>query len=223
MVATKPYVEACFERFNREIFRGELPPIDIRMSNAKGFLGKLCFRRTRSFFGQEKYSDFCLRINTRIDLPEAELEDTVIHEMIHYYIALRGIRDTSAHGMEFRRLMTHINRTYGRHVSISHRTTAVEREQLAGTAATPRVIGLIALSDGKTCIKRIPVQGRMGYGAMDRKLRQCFQVVSTAWYFTTDPYFGQFPSSLALRMTIVSREEVLPHLQGAHPLPLREN
>lgn len=221
MVANRAYVEQAFERFNREIFGGELPPVEIRMSNAKGFLGKLCFRRTRSLFGVEKLSDFCLRINTRIDLDERELEDTIIHEMIHYYIAVKGIKDRSAHGPEFRRLMTHINLTHGRRISISHRSTAEQREQLAGAQISPRVIGIITLGDGRTCIKRIPLRGKTGYGAMDRQLRRAFDVVDSVWYFTTDPYFGQFPSSLATRMSIVERGEIDAHLPGAHVLPMK--
>ena len=52
-------------------------------------------------FGGTKYYDFKLRINKRIDLPEQEIEDIIIHEMIHYHIAYNGIKDTSTHGRVF--------------------------------------------------------------------------------------------------------------------------
>ena len=39
--------------------------------------------------------------------------------MIHYYIAYKGIRDSSAHGKIFRSLMSVVNTRHGRHVSVS--------------------------------------------------------------------------------------------------------
>lgn len=64
-----------------------------------------------------------LRINTRFDLPEDLLQDTILHEMIHYYIAVNHLRDTSTHGQLFRREMKRINEQGNRHITISYRLT----------------------------------------------------------------------------------------------------
>ena len=99
---TIPYIQKKFDDFNRQYFGNLLPPIPIKLSNAKTFLGKVCFRKKRKLFSRWHFSDFVLRINTRIDLPEDVMEDIILHEMIHYYIAVNQLQDTSAHGRLFR-------------------------------------------------------------------------------------------------------------------------
>ena len=49
------------------------------------------------------------------------IEDTILHEMIHYHIAVNQLRDTSAHGRLFRREMKRINAEGNRHITISYR------------------------------------------------------------------------------------------------------
>lgn len=122
MIATVPYVQERVEHFNRLCFGGVLPPIPVKLYRAKSYLGKVCYKYRRGFFGRIlSYEDFVLRISTFYDLDEAELEDIILHELIHYYIAYKGIRDTSTHGREFRRLMKTINSQFGRHITISRR------------------------------------------------------------------------------------------------------
>ena len=71
MIATKEYIERKFAEYNALYFDGALPEIPVRLSNAKGFLGKVSYRKVRQgLFGKTKNTDFVLRINTRIDLPE---------------------------------------------------------------------------------------------------------------------------------------------------------
>ena len=43
--------------------------------------------------------------NTRVDLPEREVEDTIIYEMIHYHIGYNWLEDASAHGPLFLSIM----------------------------------------------------------------------------------------------------------------------
>ena len=88
MKATIPYVEKKFEEFNQQMFAGKLPKLPIELSDAKTFLGQIVFKRRKVDDGKEEHYDFRLRINTRIDLPEEEIEDTIIHEMIHYFIGV---------------------------------------------------------------------------------------------------------------------------------------
>ena len=122
MIATLPYIEEKYRAFNKEVFGGELPAVRLELSRARSFLGALVSKRRRTWlFGPIEHYDYRLRISTRFDLPETTLEDILLHEMIHYYIAVKNIRDTSAHGHAFRDLMKQINREYGRHISITYR------------------------------------------------------------------------------------------------------
>ena len=122
MVPTIPYIQSRFDEFNARFFAGALPPVPIKLSNARTFLGKLTFTiRRKWLFGEWTYSNFVLRINTRFDLPEQLIEDTILHEMIHYYIAVNQLRDTSTHGRLFRQEMKRINAEGNRHITISYR------------------------------------------------------------------------------------------------------
>lgn len=131
VIPTIEYIQSRFDEFNVLYFNGTLPPLPIKLSNARSFLGKLCYKKQRHWlFGPYHYSDFVLRINTRMDMSEPLLEDTILHEMIHYYIAVNQWRDTRMHGQLFRREMKRINETGGRHISISYRPNADQLAQL---------------------------------------------------------------------------------------------
>ena len=109
MIPTVEYIQKRFDEFNVRYFGGQLHPVPVKLSHAKGFLGKMCYtRRKQGLFRGYKNEDFQLRINVRIDLPETVVEDTILHEMIHYFIAYNNYHDTSTHGQLFRREMTRI-------------------------------------------------------------------------------------------------------------------
>lgn len=128
MIPTVDYIQSCFDEYNVLFFNGTLPPIPIKLSNARTFLGKVTFvKRRKWLFGEWVYSNFKLRINTRFDLPEELIQDTILHEMIHYYIAVNHLRDTSTHGQLFRREMKRINEQGNRHITISYRLTALSQ------------------------------------------------------------------------------------------------
>ena len=129
MIPTVSHIQSRFYEYNVRFFGGTLPPVPIKLSHARTFLGKLTFTKHRSWlFGPTRYENFVLRINARIDLPEDLIEDTILHEMIHYYIAVNHLRDTSAHGRLFRHEMKRINAEGNRRITISYRFT---KEQLA--------------------------------------------------------------------------------------------
>lgn len=156
MMATKEYVERKFDEFNRQIFAGKLPSLPIELSDAKTFLGVcVCKKRKRSDGSIEKY-DFRLRINTRMDLPESEIEDTIIHEMIHYYIGVNQLNDSSAHGPLFLHLMHNINEKYHRHLSVSFKGNAEQNSQFADKRAHWHVVAKVIFADGRTGVKVLP-------------------------------------------------------------------
>lgn len=201
MTATVPFIADCFRRFNERYFESSLPEIPIRLSNAKGFLGKLTYTRQRSFWRTENYENFVLRINTRIDLTQAELEDTIIHEMIHYYIAYHRLGDTSTHGTRFRAMMTAINRRDGRHITVTHRLTDEQQQQAAGRQRG-RMVAVVEFTDGRIGVKVVP--HRVSYmQAFQSGCRRHFSVASLRWYYSHDFFFARFPSSGALRVYLI--------------------
>lgn len=217
MKATIPYVEKKFEEFNQLMFDGQLPKLPIELSDAKTFLGVCAYKRKRTLFGKIVCYDFKLRINTRIDLEEQEIEDIIIHEMIHYYIGYNKIVDTSAHGRVFRQIMNTINEKFGRHIKISHKLTREEKQQLYDTKRRWRVVAYVTFNDGRTGIKVLPRIAHRIVNYCD-VVGQDSKVQSIELYMTNNPFFNRYPNSSALRVYYIDKAEADKHLQGADKL-----
>lgn len=215
MIPTREYAERKFGEFNTLIFSGQLPPIPIHATRARTFLGKCVYSRRRKLSGRAEYSNFSLRISTSYDLPEAEIEDTVIHEMIHYYILYSGITDTSAHGKVFRRIMSDINARYGRHVSISHRGAAPPAA--AAESRKWHVVAVVEFRDGRTGFKVLP-RARQSIGAYTAGVAGAAEVSSVRLVWTDEPYFNSFPVSKALRVHAIERDKLTALLAAAEDL-----
>ena len=218
MIPTIPYIQRKFQEYNALYFDGSLPEIPVRLSNAKGFLGKVSFRKERQgLFGKTKNTGFVLRINTRIDLPEEVVEDTILHEMIHYYIAFHQLPDTSSHGTLFRQMMARINRQGNRHIAVSHRLTDEQQTQAAGKEKV-RVVCVVHFRDGRTGLKIVPKQVRSVL-AFHTSAQRHFPIDRMEWYLTKNGYFAKYPSSNALRIYLVTdTQELASALSDARPV-----
>lgn len=217
MIPTIPYIERKFEEFNKQMFAGELPPIPIVLSDAKTFLGKCVYKKRLGKDGKAEYYDFILRINTRIDLPENEVEDTLIHEMIHYFIGYKRLEDASSHGPLFMHIMNTINEKYGRNITVTFKGTSEQQEQLVDKKQRYHVVALVKFHDGKTGIKVLPrvVQSILRYYNTISSARE---IESVKLFMSNDIFFNRFPNSAAFKVHFVNEEEVLGHLAGAEVL-----
>lgn len=214
MKATKEYIERKFGEFNQMCFGGSLPAIPIKLSNARTFVGMCTYKRRRRLFGTTQRYDFCLRISQVFDLPEHELEDTVLHEMIHYYIGVNGIADSSAHGPVFRKMMNEINETYGRHITVSHKSTKEQREQLVDTRRRKRVVAVVKFQDGRMGIKVLPViEAKVKY--YKKHVGSSPEVSSIELYLTDNLYFNRYPCSSALRVIYLDESAIRENLYEA--------
>lgn len=217
MIPTIPYIERKFEEFNKQMFAGELPTIPIVLSDAKTFLGKCVYKKRLGKDGKAEYYDFKLRINTRIDLPENEVEDTLIHEMIHYFIGYKRLEDASSHGPLFMHIMNTINEKYGRNITVTFKGTSEQQEQLVDKKQRYHVVALVKFHDGKTGIKVLPrvVQSILRYYNTISSARE---IESVKLFMSNDIFFNRFPNSAAFKVHFVNEEEVLGHLAGAEVL-----
>lgn len=209
MIATLEYARDRFAHFNGLIFEGALPPVEIRLSRARGFLGKLEYRKVCGLFGRVKRCEgFVMKISTACDLPQDELDDVIIHEMIHYHIALSGVRDRSAHGPVFRAMMKDINARYGRHITISHRRTELQVQ-------VPDRERYIIVSRFKTGELGVTVCAQTRLQSIRRMLPRCYDIESMTCYRSRDPFFARFPRSIKPRIYRAPQAELLSRLLGA--------
>ena len=211
------FAEKKFDEFNRLIFGGRLPRVAIELCAVKSFFGDCVCRKRRVALGLVECYDYRLRFNIRADLPERDLEDVIIHEMIHYYIGVNNLRDTSAHGPLFRSLMNKINERFGRHVTVSRKIAEADKEQFLQAKREWRIVVLLSFENGKTGVKVLPrvLQSILNYYNMGHKNAKIREM---KFFMSDDVYFGKFPKSSAFNCCFADRGEVMEHLAGATPV-----
>ena len=217
MKATVPYIEKKFEEFNRQMFGGKLSKIPVELSDAKTCLGQCVFKKRRKPIGKTELYDFRLRINTRVDLPEREIEDTIIHEMIHYYIGYNKLEDASAHGPLFLSIMNEINRKFGRNLTVSHKSTKEQREQLQDKRSHYHVIAVVNFHDGRTGIKVLPRVLRSILYYYNNVLANK-EISSIQLYMSNNVFFNRYPNSSALKVHFLEADEINKQLAGAEKM-----
>lgn len=214
MRPTLPYIQQKFDEFNRQCFDGSLPAIPIVLSNARSYLGVCAYETKRDLLMRKRHYDFRLRISTRFDLPEEVIEDTILHEMIHYYIAYHHLNDSSTHGRLFRQMMNDINTRFGRHISISHRLSEEQRAEAADTRRKLHIVAVVRFKDGRVGIKCLPriVERIADYCTLVKRVPE---IESVALYHTDNPFFNRYPTSAALRVHFIDEAELATRLEDA--------
>lgn len=118
MIATKSIVASKFRRFNREYFNNMLPTPIFKVRKSKDVIGLHRMVSYKYTLEKEHY----IIISSYYDMQENVLEDVILHEMIHYFIAIRDLKDTEMHGVIFQHYMNEINKN-GRNIGIMVKLT----------------------------------------------------------------------------------------------------
>ena len=211
MKPTLEFLRERFAHFNSLIFAGRLPEVPVTLCSVTSFVAQYRCTGGRHL----------LRFSTAFDLPERELEDTVIHEMIHYFIAYNGLHDRSAHGPLFKALMQSINETHGRNITISRRTGSGEMAE-ARMAASKKwhVVAILRFRGGDLGVKVLP---RVIPKIIDyhKSVSAAANISRVDLYLHNDPFFNRFPTSTGRRCHTITPEDAEGHLKGAHILEVK--
>lgn len=214
MKMTVPHAEARFAHFNALCFGGSLPEVPIVLTRATTFLGKVRYKRMRRVFGRTLNSDFQIRLSSMFDLSAEEWDDVIVHEMIHYHIALNNIRDTSTHGHVFRGMMDGLNRKYGLSVAVSHRPSP--------DSPSPRLmrkrLHFICVSTFPDGTEGVTVCSEAMAPRIDRGLPRSYRLSGRRWYVSNDLYFNRFPHSRLPRIYKVAASDLQTHIASASPI-----
>ncbi len=215
MDITLEYIRQKFDEFNRTYFGGKLKPLPLRLTNARTFLGQVHCRRKRQLDGSWRYDDFEFVISRHLNTvgEEAEREDVILHEMIHYYILLHQMQDSSPHGKIFKRIMNEINQRFHRHISVRHKAT--EEEHARDTQLRRHLICITRFADGTQGIT-VAAQSRV-FRLWD-ELKRLPDIAEQTWYSSNDPFFNRYPRSLIAKAYLISAEDVETHIASAHRL-----
>ena len=151
---------------------------------------------------------------------EREFQETLLHEMIHLYIAYHNITDTSSHGKEFRRIMQRLNSEHGWHITVS---TSMHKHKLTpshpdNSPASFLVLALV-LDDGTRMLSVVNVRSVLKVDALARRTRR---IADHRWYMSQDPYFRDFTCVRSLRARRVSMDVYNEKTAAMQPLALKE-
>lgn len=201
-----------FNHFNKLIFKGALPTIRLRINEAAGSLGTFSSPHVKGRPSQKDLNRCVLRISNRYDLPQEVIEDTIIHEMIHYLIWYNGMQDTSPHGVMFKAVMEKINRNFNRHITVRHLKTA---EMVNGD--TKIINHYICVTNWDDGIIRVTDAFRSSIFDINRMFVNSARIIGVKWYYSQDPWFNRLRRSRSARAYSVDLEELNAHLQHAIP------
>lgn len=99
------YLQTLFRKYNEQYFYSKLPMPTFELINSRHTLGSYCA-------ATEKH-DHLIRITEAYEGAEIFFQNTLIHEMIHYYLRYIGDEDTGwacHHGKNFKREAARINK-----------------------------------------------------------------------------------------------------------------
>ncbi len=200
MRATLDFLENRYYIYNRDIFHNELPRPQMHISSARSFMGQFKVERQHRILGKSQES-YHLTLSDRYDLEESTLEDVVIHEMIHFLIHYKKIKDTSSHGMYFRNLMNEINKRFGRHITVSHRCTKKELE--SDDAKAHSIVCLCTMIDGRQLVCRV---SQSKVFEIHHAFQEWDKVAKEEWYWVYGSYFNRYRRVLTPRLFSVDDE-----------------
>lgn len=116
MGLTINYLQRKFNEYNKRFFAGTLPPIKIKIGRSKKLFGYYHYRYNT--YTNEIIEQY-INISRYYEQTLKQYDETLIHEMIHYYIKYNKISDSSIHGHKFREIMNNINNSSDFNITIT--------------------------------------------------------------------------------------------------------
>lgn len=199
MKVSTEILRTWFDEFNRKYFDSSLPEPRFVTGNARTQLGAMAYK-WKSTMGFRKYYDYTIRISNYYDADEKHFKNVLLHEMIHYYIVIKKIKDNSSHGVVFHRIMNRLNAS-GWNISVR---TDTKNWAVAGRRdrKNETFLVLAVITDkGKHLLS---VVSPAYAGRIDRIIRQSHEIRSYAFYTSCDSFFSSFPKVRSPRGRIVS-------------------
>jgi len=213
MQITTCWIKSNFERFNKEYFGGELPLPKFSVGNARTRLGAMSYKY-RLKNGVRTYYDHAIRMTNYYDIPECEFLNVLLHEMIHYYIAVRHIKDTASHGAVFCRMMSQLN---AKGWNIRVRTDTRNWQPAARNTGKDKVFIVLAIQTASDeYILSVVCPSYVSY--INSLVRSTDDVKSYAWYTSRDRYFSTYQRVRTPRGRLVSKETFKDKTSSMTPL-----
>lgn len=208
MRANLLFIRAKFEEFNSLFFDSSLPPITLRIGNARSRYGSFRYPARYHISKPRGRGECIITISSRFDLPQNEIEDILIHEMIHYWEWINYI-DETPHGSMFIKKMTEINQRFGRNISI--RKESDEKTNRSDILLKPHYICVIKWDDGRLGIF---VSARTRIFELNRIIEGIERIKAIEWYWSLDAWFNQFPTVRSAKAWNLTEADYNAHVKN---------
>lgn len=204
-------LENWFALFNVRYFEGALPEPAFAVGRSRTRLGSLTWRYKYKLFSRRPCS-YVIRVSNYYDLDELQFKSVLLHEMIHLHIVSRRLKDSSPHGVLFRKIMNEINAD-GWHVSVSANMRGVSRSRCAA-GRRKRIVLAACMADGRHLLSVVSPRHVM---TVDHVVRRSSGVKSYSWHVSADEYFADFPVVRTPKGRIVSSDTYSRMLSSMSP------
>ena len=115
MALTLDFIREQFNVINNKHFEGKLLTPRFEITHVKSYLGQYHWQYS---YDSRIFIDSVIRISDMFDRSDADIANTIAHEMIHLYIRQNKIRDTRPHhGRVFNMIADRLNREGGFHIA----------------------------------------------------------------------------------------------------------
>lgn len=190
-----------FRQFNQAYFRNELPLPRFVLSKSKTRLGSFSCKRKLTCRGY-RLTDFTIRLSVYYQMAEREVQNVLLHEMIHYYIAYTRTRDTSAHGVVFRQMMKELNEKHGWHITVTSNTKGWE--PTVPKKKKTRLVLAIKNTDGNCFLSVVNPKYQP---VLEQQIQRVRVIVWHRWITTDSELFANYPAVRSLRGRRVKPED----------------
>lgn len=208
-----------YEKYNKLIFNNQLPRPTLLLSDRKRGVGLTKCKTMVNPDGKKRNYDFSISISTYWDLPEEEYIDTLVHEMIHYYIAYHNIEDNAMHGKVFMKMMNEITLKHGIKISVNFTPT----EEIISSGKGRERLHYICVAEGEKEDHYLIVAAKNKLSDLQEQIPKIPGLKNIKWYTTKDPFFDEQPIAVSPSMREIDRELLNRHLKSANIIENQED
>lgn len=228
MYPSIPFLIERFDFFNKLMFEGKLPDVPLKIGRGRRILGSMSYKKRKLPGREAEYHSPKITISAAFDLSERQLEDILIHEMIHLHeFTKNNGRIDKPHGYFFYSEMQRINRIYGRNVTVKENLQKTRTEHPEETSSTGKtsfeisIIGILKIKNQKTGKTETGLTRIMKTRLFELhdKWNKIKDIESIEWYYTMSDEVVSLPRVKTLKYYLMTEEQIeniLNHVSTTH-------